>query len=83
MVYFVGIYKITGQGLDDWQGNRLTVSEDILLQHRNAAHPAAGVLESIKAGRNYIKVAAGQFQHKIICLILQHELQSEIGRAHV
>jgi hypothetical protein len=53
---FAGVYEITGQGLEDWKGNRYSVSTDILGAERNKKHPVAGPLESLKSGKNEVRL---------------------------
>lgn len=57
---FVGISEITKQGLDDWSGNPIAVSSDILGKGRNLKHPAAGPLEDVKKGKNTIEISCAK-----------------------
>ena len=53
---FVGVYKITSQGLDDWKGTRYAVSTDIIGNLRSQKHTVAGPLDYLKKGKNSIKL---------------------------
>ena len=53
---FVGVYKITSQGLDDWKGTRYAISTDIIGNLRSQKHTVAGPLDYLKKGKNSIKL---------------------------
>ena len=56
---FIGIFPLTGQGLDDHYGNPIDVDVDINGHKRCTEHPAAGPFENIKNGENTFVFTAG------------------------
>ena len=63
---FIGIYPLTGQGLEDHKGNPINVDTDILGNSRNSFHPAAGPFENLKNGENSHTFYAGPHKGKIM-----------------
>ncbi len=61
---FVGVYEITGQGLEGWKGDRYSVSTDIQGEERSKKHPVAGPLESLNRGKNEIKLVISTTQEE-------------------
>jgi alpha-L-arabinofuranosidase len=57
---FVGINEITGQGLDDWKGNRMAVDTDILGSKRNMKRLTAGPFGELNSGKNRMTFIAGK-----------------------
>ena len=49
---FVGVYPLTGQGLEDHLGNPIQVDTDMFGNKRDETNPVAGPFENVKRGRN-------------------------------
>jgi len=56
---FIGINSLTRQGIEDRDGNHITVDKDILGKKRNAVHPTAGPFENLTAGTYTFHITAG------------------------
>lgn len=56
---FIGVYELTGQGIEDHQGSPINVDTDILRNNRNKLHPTAGPFEKIDKGVNIFTLTAG------------------------
>jgi hypothetical protein len=57
---FVGINEITGQGLDDWKGNRVAVDTDIFGNKRNMKRLTAGPFGELNIGKNQVTFIPGK-----------------------
>lgn len=56
---FIGVYDLTGQGIEDHHGNPITVSTDVLGNVRGMLHPTAGPFEKLEIGENLFSLTAG------------------------
>ena len=56
---FIGIYQLTGQGLEDHDGNPIDIDIDILGNIRDTSHPLAGPLDHLESGENAIILKVG------------------------
>ena len=56
---FVGRFALTGQGLDDADGNPLRLDRDLAGAPRTGPHPVAGPLATLREGWNVITLTAG------------------------
>jgi hypothetical protein len=56
---FVGVYLLTGQGLENPDGTPVTLDHDLLNNARSATHPAAGPFEPLRPGENTIRLLVG------------------------
>jgi len=56
---FIGIYQLTGQGLEDHDGNPIDIDIDILGSIRDSSHPLAGPLDQLESGENAIILKVG------------------------
>ena len=56
---FIGVYALTGQGLEDHEGNPICIDKDLEGKPRHPAHPAAGPFEKLAHGINSFQITAG------------------------
>jgi len=57
---FVGVNNITGQKLDDWKGNNISVNTDIFERNRNMKKILAGPFGELNRGKNQMTFNAGK-----------------------
>ena len=56
---YIGINSITKQGIEDRDGNPITVDKDMLGTARNTTNPTAGPFENLTAGTHTYRFTAG------------------------
>jgi hypothetical protein len=56
---YIGINSITKQGIEDRDGNPITVDKDMVGTARSATHPTAGPFENLTAGTHTFRFMAG------------------------